>query len=161
NLALTAEPWAPTFSPPTWKVTGRAVPGRPEDPSGAGRIHDVDPGGTDGGWITVLPEPNLSVEGAPTRVTIRPGQQGAMKLAVRRGPAFAGRVPIEVRNLPQGVRVLNIGLNGVLIPEKQSERTVFLYAEPWVGAMERPFYAVGKAEAAGTEHSSTPFELVV
>ena len=29
-----------------------------------------------------------------------------------------------------------------------------LYAEPWVGAMERPFYAVGKAEAAATEHSS-------
>src|SRR5262249_9011405 len=117
--------------------------------------------GPDGGWIVVSPEPNLKVEATPRRVVIRPGQQVAMNLAVKRGPAFAGRVPIDVRNLPQGVRVLNIGLNGVLITETQAERTVFLYAEPWVGSTERPFYAVGKAEAAGTEHSSAPIDLVV
>ena len=84
-----------------------------------------------------------------------------MTLAVARGPAFAGRVPIDVRNLPHGVRVLNIGLNGVLVTEAQARRSIFLYAEPWVEPMERPFYAVGKAEAAGTEHSSPPMELVV
>jgi hypothetical protein len=66
-----------------------------------------------------------------------------------------------VRNLPFGVRVLNLGLNGVLVPEGQVERTVFLHAEPWAEAAERPFYAVGKAEAAATEHSSAPIELVV
>jgi hypothetical protein len=82
-------------------------------------------------------------------------------LRVARGPAFAGRVPIEVRNLPFGVRVLNVGLNGVLVPEGQHERTVFLRAEPWVREVERPFYAVGKAEAAAAEHSSGPIELVV
>jgi hypothetical protein len=84
-----------------------------------------------------------------------------MTLRIARGPAFAGRVPVEVRNLPFGVRVLNLGLNGVLVPEGQSERTVFLYAEPWAEAAVRPFYAVGKAEAAAAEHSSAPIELVV
>jgi hypothetical protein len=59
------------------------------------------------------------------------------------------------------VRVLNIGLNGVLITEKQTERTVFIVAEPWAKPMVRPFYAVGKAESAGTEHSSRPIELAV
>lgn len=161
SLALTADISAPAFSPPTWKVTGRAVADRSAGSSGPGLVHHVDPGGPDGGRITVTPTPNLTVEATPTRVTIRPGHQVAIRLAVRRSPAFAGRVPIEVRNLPLGVRVLNIGLNGVLITEKQSERTVQLYAEPWVGAMERPFYAVGKAEAAGTEHSSPPIGLVV
>jgi hypothetical protein len=97
----------------------------------------------------------------PTRISIRPGQEVTMTLAVERAPAFSGRVPIDVRNLPQGVRVQNIGLNGVLVTEKQTSRTVSLYAEPWVDAMERPFYAVGKAESAGTEHSSTPIILVV
>ena len=77
------------------------------------------------------------------------------------GRAFKGRVPIEVKNLPQGVRVLNIGLNGVLITEAQSERTVSILAEPWAQPMIRPFYAVGKAESAGTEDSSPPIELVV
>ena len=72
-----------------------------------------------------------------------------------------GRVPINVQNLPQGVRVLNIGLNGVLITEAQTERNVFLQAEPWARPMVRPFYAVAKAEAAGTDDSSPPIELVV
>jgi len=38
---------------------------------------------------------------------------------------------------------------------------VFLLAEPWVQPMTRPFYAVGKAESAGTEESSPPIELVI
>ena len=84
-----------------------------------------------------------------------------MTLAVERVPAFRGRVPIDVKNLPQGVRVLNIGLNGVLITEAQAERTVSLLAETWAQPMDRPFYAVGRAESAGTEHSSSPIELVV
>jgi hypothetical protein len=57
--------------------------------------------------------------------------------------------------------VLNIGLNGVLITEAQTERSVFLQAEPWARPMARPFYAVARAEAAGTRDSSPPIELVV
>lgn len=162
SLALTADLTAPAFSPPTWRVTGRATAtDEVLVPAGASdQVQVVDPGGASGGWIVVSPEPNLEVR-APRRVAIRPGEQVELRLSVVRGPAFAGRVPIDVRNLPQGVRVLNIGLNGVLIPESQTERTVFLYAEPWVGSTERPFFAVGKAEAAGTEHSSAPIELTV
>jgi hypothetical protein len=84
-----------------------------------------------------------------------------MTLAVKRSPAFKGRGPIEVQNLPQGVRVLNIGLNGVLITEAQTERSVFLLAEPWARPMVRPFYAVAQAESAGTQDSSPPIELIV
>ncbi len=157
SLALSADATAPAFSPPTWRVTGRAVGASAE----AALAHDVDPGGKDAGWITVTPEPNLKLSGTPPRVVIRPGERVEMTLAVARGPAFAGRVPIDVRNLPHGVRVLNIGLNGVLVTEAQARRTIFLYAEPWVEPMERPFFSVGKAEAAGTEHSSPPMELVV
>ena len=57
--------------------------------------------------------------------------------------------------------MLNIGLNGVLITEMQTERTVRSLAEPWVRPKVRPFYAVGKAEAAGTEHTSLPIELEI
>jgi hypothetical protein len=161
NFVLMASPTAPAFSPPTWRATARSI-SRHTSASGEHEIHhEVDPGGPNGGWVTVTPEPNLKIAARPTRVVIRPGQQVSMTLAVARGPAFAGRVPIDVRNLPQGVRVLNIGLNGVLVTEKQTERTVFLYADPWVAPLERLFYAVGKAEAAGTEESSPPIELIV
>jgi hypothetical protein len=92
---------------------------------------------------------------------IHPGEELTMTLSVDRGPAFSGRVPVLVQNLPQGVRVLNIGLNGVLITEKQAERAVVIRAEPWVEPLVRPFYAVGKAESAGTEDSSSPIVLEV
>ena len=94
-------------------------------------------------------------------MTIRPGERVEVTFHVDRDAKFTGRVPIDVRNLPLGVRVLNIGLNGVLVTEKQSERTVFLFAEPWVAAQERPFYAVGKIEAKGADSSSPPIPLVV
>lgn len=161
QFLLMADASAPVYSPPTWKVEAMARPDSHSGSISAALRHEIDPGGPNGGWITVTPPPNLSVTPNPTRIEIRPGQQVSMSLSVARGAAFTGRVPIDVRNLPQGVRVLNIGLNGVLITETQTERTVFLYAEPWVEPMERPFYAVGKAESAGTEHSSAPITLVV
>jgi dipeptidyl aminopeptidase/acylaminoacyl peptidase len=160
-LALTAEPTAPAFSPPTWRVIARADAGPSWTTATSPPTQEIDPGGPAGGWITVTSQPNLQITARPARIEIRPGQQVTMTLAVDRSPAFRGRVPIDVKNLPQGVRVLNIGLNGVLITEVQTERIVSLIAEPWAGPMVRAFYAVGKAESAGTEESSAPIELVV
>jgi WD40 repeat protein len=160
-LGLSAAASAPAFSPPTWRVKARALPDSSSSSPLSAEIQQIDPGGPAGGWITVTPEPNLKVAAQPGRVEIHPGQQVTVTLAVKRRPAFKGRVPIEVKNLPQGVRVLNIGLNGVLVTESQTERTVALLAEPWAQPMVRPFYAVGKAEIAGTEDSSPPIELVV
>ena len=111
--------------------------------------------------VAVTAEPELKVRATPPRVTIRPGERVEVTFHVDRDAKFKGRVPIDVRNLPLGVRVLHIGLNGVLVTEKQSERTVFLYAEPWVQAQERPFFAVGRIEAKGADASSPPIPLVV
>ena len=151
RLALSAAATAPAFTPPTWTVRAKATCGE----------HSIDPGGPKGGWITVTHGGNLAIRAEPGRARVRPGGQVTLSLRVERGPAFAGRVPIEVRNLPRGVRVLNIGLNGVLVTESQTERTITLFAEPWAEPGERPFFAVGKAEAAATEHSSAPIELRV
>jgi hypothetical protein len=160
-LALSADASAPAYSPPTWRVVAREIVPQRDSSGAVPRHQEIDPGGPSGGRITVTPVTNLKVEARPKRVVIRPGERVSMMLAVKRSPAFKGRVPIEVQNLPQGVRVLNIGLNGVLITESQAERSIFLQAEPWAQPMVRPFYAVAKAEAAGTEDSSAPIELVV
>ncbi|HXD88417.1 MAG TPA: WD40 repeat domain-containing protein, partial [Urbifossiella sp.] len=47
-------------------------------------------------------------------VAIRPGHESRLIVDVQRRGDFKGRVPVEVRGLPHGVRVLNIGLNGIL-----------------------------------------------
>ncbi|MHB1556193.1 MAG: c-type cytochrome domain-containing protein, partial [Isosphaeraceae bacterium] len=160
-LALSADATAPAYSPPTWRVVAREL-ARGKAPGGSPTLRrEIDPGGPAGGRITVTSVTNLKVAARPSRVVIRPGQRVEMTLSVQRSPAFKGRVPIDVKNLPQGVRVLNIGLNGVLITETQTERTVFLQADPWAPAMVRPFYAVANAESAGTKDSSSPIELVV
>ena len=55
-------------------------------------------------------------------------------------------------NAPHGVYVDNIGLNGVLIVEGQSERQFFVTAEPWVEPMERVIFV--EAGAAGNPTSN-------
>jgi hypothetical protein len=172
DLALMADASAPATSQLTWKAVARALT---DSSSDAELVHTIDPGGSRSGFITVTPAPDLKLAAAPERVTIQPGERVEMKFGVERNPNFSGRVPIDVRNLPHGVRVLNIGLNGVLVTEKQTERSVFLYAEPWVQPMERPFYASARLEILGKpmggngapvidssrEHVSPPIWLVV
>lgn len=158
DLVLSADASAPDVSPPTWTLTARSVPA---DPSTPPLEHTLAPGGPTSGWITVTPPPNLKVHAPTDRVALRPGDRVELTFGVERSPAFTGRVPIDVRNLPSGVHVENIGLNGVLVTEQQTERTISLYAAPWVRPQERPFFAVGKCEPAGTEHSSAPILLVI
>ena len=153
DLLLMADESAPAFSAPTWRVVATSA-----DPK---IRHELDPGGPIGGRITVTPPADLRVTARPDHVVIRPGERVEMTFTVERSPAFTGRVPIDVRNLPLGVRVLNIGLNGVLVTEKERSRSIFLYAEPWVVPVERPFYAVGRVEPTGQDVSSPPLLLKV
>ena len=44
------------------------------------------------------------------------------------------------RNLPHGVYVDDIGLNGLMITRGNSEQTFFIKAEPWVQPMTRTFH---------------------
>ena len=94
-------------------------------------------------------------------VAIRPGQETRLVVDVERRGDFKGRVPLEVRGLPHGVRVLNIGLNGILITERDKSREVVIYAEPWVRPMEVPFVVMARSERKGTEHAAKAVTLKV
>jgi len=94
-------------------------------------------------------------------LTIRPGEQAKLKVKVERRNGFNGRIPLDVRGLPHGVRVMNIGLNGILLTERDSEREVVLYAEPWVQPMERPLIVLATREGTKAEHGAKPVMLKV
>jgi hypothetical protein len=96
-----------------------------------------------------------------SEVLIKPGQETRFTVDVDRKGKFAGRVPVDVRGLPHGVRVLNIGLNGILITEKETSREVVLYAEPWVHPVEIPIIVLSRSEAKGTEHAAKSIVLKV
>ena len=94
-------------------------------------------------------------------VTIEPGGETRLTVRVERRNGFAGRIPLDVRGLPHGVRVLDVGLNGILITEKETTRTIVLYAEPWVQPTDHPIVVLAKREGKNTEHAAQSVLLKV
>ena len=97
----------------------------------------------------------------PIEFEIHPGQTIVLKVKVERN-GHAGQVPLgnegAGRNLPFGVIVDNIGLNGLLITQAQDERTFSLTADRSASPQSRPFHL--STTAAGG-HSSHPVLLHV
>lgn len=85
--------------------------------------------------VEILPGPDPSVvrqePGKPMELRIRPGQTVSARVRADRRD-FKGRIELggddSGRNLPHGVYVDNIGLNGLLIVEDQTEREFFITA---------------------------------
>lgn len=80
-----------------------------------------------------------------TEITITPGGTVTLKLRVERN-GFDDRIAFEAANLPHGIIVDDIGLSGVLVREKEFERTIVLRAESWLPEQERLFYATAQVE---------------
>ena len=74
----------------------------------------------------------------PPELTIAPGGTITLALSIERN-GFDGIVTFEANNLPFGVIVDNIGLNGIQLLQGQTERTLFLSAARNVPDQDRPF----------------------
>src|SRR5712691_5887259 len=102
-----------------------------------------------GGLPKVIDPGDIVTTTAEAEVTVKPGGQTTLKVHIERRNGFKGRVPVEVRGLPHGVRVLDIGLNGILVTEKETTRTFAIYAEPWVKPTAHPFVVLARSERKG------------
>jgi hypothetical protein len=91
-------------------------------------------------------------------VTMHPGGDAALLATIARGKGFAGRVPIDVRNLPFGVKVMDVGLNGILVNEKETTRRIVLTCEPWVTPQDRAIYLFAGVEG-GVGAAAPPIML--
>ncbi len=89
-----------------------------------------------------------------SEITLKPGGQVRLTVNSERRGDFKGRVPVEVKGMPHGVRVLDIGLNGILITEKETRRTMVFYAEPWVQPTDHPIVVLAKREGKNAEHAA-------
>jgi WD40 repeat protein len=100
------------------------------------------------GVITVIEgQPDLKVNNGETKIAIAPGQSGWISVDLARANGFNSRVPIDVLNLPYGVRVLDTGLNGILVRDGETKRKMEIYVEPWVKPMDRKIYIQALIEA--------------
>ncbi|MGL6094924.1 MAG: c-type cytochrome domain-containing protein, partial [Fimbriiglobus sp.] len=147
-LSAGPEPLPKLVSP--LKVVGRAVI------DGTDVTHDAA-----GGVPTITEKPDLVTTTASGELVVRPGHEAKFVVKIERKNGFAGRVPLEVRGLPYGVRVLNVGLNGILVLPRDSEREIVVFAEPWVGPTARPFVVSAKREGKPTEFAAPPVVLRV
>ena len=114
--------------------------------------------------VALAPQPDLVVTTTAERVELAPGGDATLTVKVERHNGFTARVPISVMNLPHGVRVDDIGLNGVMITENETSRTVHLVAEPWMQPLSQPIVVVGRVEVNSplrNESAARPVELVI
>ena len=112
--------------------------------------------------VSLMPKPDIKVYVKDEKIRINPKGEAQMTLAVERFNGFKGRVLFRIQDLPFGVRPIDVGLNGVMIAENETERTFTLECRPFVKPVIRQIYAVGVVEAlVPTEHSSRPVTLEV
>ncbi len=93
-------------------------------------------------------EPN-----APLEITIRPGETVKARVVATRD-GFGGIISFgkedSGRNLPHGVFVDNIGLNGLMLRAGQNERIFFITAAKWVPETSCSFHLVAGVEGKQT-----------
>jgi hypothetical protein len=104
--------------------------------------------------IALMPRPDLVMTAETKEVTLEPGGTAEITVSIARQGEFHGRVPVEVRNLPPYVRVLDVGLNGVLITEDGARRSFTVEALPMAQPIEQTIYVAGQVETRSGQQSS-------
>jgi hypothetical protein len=77
---------------------------------------------------------------------VEQGKKAEISVAIQRQNGFGGRVPVAVMNLPPRVKLVDIGLNGVLINETETHRTFSIEALPNAEPIEQLIYVGGDIE---------------
>jgi hypothetical protein len=114
--------------------------------------------------VALAPSPDLVVTTTAQQIDVSPGKEVTLTVNIERHNGFTARVPISVMNLPHGVRVNDIGLNGVMITEQETTRTVHIVVEPWVQPQTQPLIVVGRVEVNSplrNESAALPVVLVI
>jgi hypothetical protein len=104
--------------------------------------------------IALMPRADVQMVSETKEVVLEPGAKAEVTVRVMRQNGFAGRVPVEVRNLPPRVLVQDIGLNGVLITEDESRRSFTIEALPSAEPVEQLIYVRGAIETRSPQQNS-------
>jgi hypothetical protein len=104
--------------------------------------------------ISLMPRADILMTTETKEITIEPGGSAQITVSIARQGDFRGRVPVEVRNLPPRVRVLDVGLNGVLLNEDESRRSFTIEASPSAEPVDQIIYVAGSIETRSGQQNS-------
>ena len=111
--------------------------------------------------IALMPRADVDVTAETRDIVLEPGGHATLEVSVSRNNGFGGRVPLNVRNLPPTVRVIDVGLNGVLVNETETKRTFTLEALPGAEPIDQSIFVSGDIETrAGMQQSSFTSERI-
>lgn len=96
--------------------------------------------------ISLTPKPDVMMTAQTKEVEIEAGKTAEISVEIERQNGFGGRIPVAVMNLPPRVKLVDIGLNGVLINETETHRTFTIEALPNVEPIEQLIYVGGDIE---------------
>ena len=151
TLVLTADPDAKLDTPAPLII--RDDKGREASPGDRLRL------------IALTTPSDIQMSAKTREVTLKPGSKAQITVDLRRNNGFAGRVPVEVRDLPEEIVVANVGLNGVLINETETTRTFTIEALPNAKPVEQTIVVSGRVETRAAAQENTfaaePIHLVV
>ena len=140
------------------RLTARAVIGDQEIEKELGDLGDIQLGDPPKVTVEIVRHGEAPGERGSDEMLeflIRPGETISAQVVAQRHD-FDGRIELggddSGRNLPHGLYVDNIGLNGLLIVEGQTEREFFITAAPWVPPGRRNFHL--RATADGGQASA-------
>jgi hypothetical protein len=147
TIALSADAAATLNSAAPLKVTGKA------SIAGATLARDANPE-DHLKLISLMPRADILMTAETKEVTIEPGGSAQITVSIERQGDFRGRVPVEVRNLHPRVRVLDVGLNGVLLNEDESKRSFTIDALPNAEPVDQLIYVSGAIETRSGQQNS-------
>jgi hypothetical protein len=96
--------------------------------------------------IALMPKADVRMTAQTKVVELEAGKTAELAVAIERQNGFGGRVPVAVMHLPPRVKLVDIGLNGVLINETENRRTFTIEALPNAEPMEQLIYVGGMVE---------------
>lgn len=113
--------------------------------------------------IAVGSNPDVLMTSATRSVELAPGETAAIQVKITRHNGFAGRVPVDVVNLPPRVKLPDFGLNGVLLNEDETERTFFIEATPSAEPGDYTIAVAGRVETRSPQQnlSAAPETIAV
>lgn len=107
-------------------------------------LEPVDPAQRWSNWPPAADSSDLTFP-PPYELQLERGKLVPFKLRVIRN-GFDDRISFEIQNLPHGVIVDDIGLSGVLVREKELERTIYLATAKMTRPQRRMAHALAQIE---------------
>lgn len=155
-VAENAEGWEGKLSPEVivrGKVLGKTIE------RSVGPVGELTLGDRPRAIPSIHPLDRMVPEDENWTLTVQRGETVSARVVIRRSDGFTNEVSFGKenagRNTAHGVYVDNIGLNGLLVRQNESEREFFLTADPITKPGKRMFFLRGEVDGNVTTHPIT------